>query len=112
MDCSEPCVFNEKVEWYEGKGFWFEYPVVECSKGKWVVKMPEGMRALCGGQEGFEYPSLSAAFDVEGRELGDQGRLYERFIISVLEKLAAQGRRFGALMLEPVVLGAGGMLLV
>ncbi|KAL2128451.1 hypothetical protein VTI74DRAFT_9177 [Chaetomium olivicolor] len=112
MDCSEPCVFNEKVEWYEGKGFWFEYPVVECSGGKWTVKVPAGMQHLCEGQEAFQFPSLSAVFDVGSRESSGGGRFYERSIKSQLVRLAAQGRKFGALMLEPVVLGAGGMLLV
>jgi dethiobiotin synthetase/adenosylmethionine--8-amino-7-oxononanoate aminotransferase len=112
MDCSEPGVFNEKVEWYEGKGLWFAYPVVEYRRGEWVVEVPEEMRHLCGGRERFRYSSLSAVFDVVTREQGQQGRIYEQFITATLERLAAQGRKFGALMLEPVVLGAGGMLLV
>ncbi|SPQ27126.1 bc58ca73-f959-41e4-8e78-16159de37723 [Thermothielavioides terrestris] len=112
MDCSEPGVFNEKVEWYEGKGFWFAYPVVEYRRGEWVVEVPVEMRHLCGGCERFRYSSLSEVFDVVSREQGPQGRVYEQFITATLERLAAQGRQFGALMLEPVVLGAGGMLLV
>jgi dethiobiotin synthetase/adenosylmethionine--8-amino-7-oxononanoate aminotransferase len=118
MDCSEPCVFNEKVEWYEGRGFWFEYPVVEyCGgRGGWVVKYSAEMMRDTDGDVGREssaaYPSLSAIFDVEGRDLSGEGRFYEEFITATLRRLAAQGQRFGALMIEPVVLGAGGMLLV
>lgn len=41
-----------------------------------------------------------------------EARVYEQFIRTTLESLAAEGRKFGALMLEPVVLGAGGMMLV
>ncbi|KAK4041223.1 pyridoxal phosphate-dependent transferase [Parachaetomium inaequale] len=116
MDCSEPCVYNEKVEWYEGRGFWFEYPVVEYCGGSWVVKYPEGMRdgdfAAAGGLSSSAYPSLSAIFDIEARESSGEGRFYEEWISATLRRLAAQGRRFGALMIEPVVLGAGGMLMV
>ncbi|KAK3304754.1 pyridoxal phosphate-dependent transferase [Chaetomium strumarium] len=115
MDCSEPSVYNEKVEWYEGKGFWFEYPTVECSQGAWRIKMPDGMREFGGdgtSTPGAAYPHLSAIFDVERREAAGEGRLYGRFIRTTLERLAAQGRKFGALIIEPVVLGAGGMLLV
>jgi dethiobiotin synthetase/adenosylmethionine--8-amino-7-oxononanoate aminotransferase len=118
MDCSEPSVYNEKVEWYQGKGFWFEYPTVEFSQGVWTVKIPDGMRELLVGDDeetstiGACYPHLSAIFDVERREAAGQARLYGRFIRTTLERLASQGRRFGALLLEPVVLGAGGMLLV
>jgi dethiobiotin synthetase/adenosylmethionine--8-amino-7-oxononanoate aminotransferase len=112
MDCSPPGVFNEKVEWYRGRGFWFGYPVVECRGGRWVVSgFPEGMAADSGCEE-MEFPSLGAVFDVEAREARGEGRCYEEFIQRTLEDLVAEGRKFGALMLEPVVLGAGGMLMV
>ncbi|KAK4127946.1 PLP-dependent transferase [Parathielavia appendiculata] len=112
MDCSAPGVFNEKVEWYRGRGFWFGHPVVECRGGKWMVSgFPEGMMREDGCGE-VEYPSLSDVFDVEAREARGEGRVYEKFIRRTLEELTGQGRRFGALMIEPVVLGAGGMLMV
>lgn len=101
MDCSEPGVFNEKVEWYEGKGAWLGSPGVRCEKGVWVV---EG---------GGEFKTLGDVFDVEGREKRGEGRGYEKEIRGVLEKLVGEeGKKFGALILEPVVLGAGGMHLV
>jgi dethiobiotin synthetase/adenosylmethionine--8-amino-7-oxononanoate aminotransferase len=113
MDCSEPGVFNEKVEWYEGKGFWFEYPVVEFTGGGWKVGfLPRTVVTGVGGSTESLYPSLSAVFDVEAREGRGEARGYEAFIRTTLERLAAEGRKFGALMLEPVVLGAGGMMLV
>jgi dethiobiotin synthetase/adenosylmethionine--8-amino-7-oxononanoate aminotransferase len=112
MDCSEPCVFNEKVEWYDGRGYWFKYPVVEFSDGSWRVRYPEEVRHLAGGRSGVAYASLSDVFNVEAREPREEGRFYEQVILATLKKLAAQGQRFGALMIEPVVLGAGGMLLV
>jgi dethiobiotin synthetase/adenosylmethionine--8-amino-7-oxononanoate aminotransferase len=112
MDCSPPGVFNEKVEWYRGRGFWFGYPVVECRGGRWVVSgFPEGM-IVNGGHEGVEYPSLGDVFDLEVREARGEGQCYEEFIRRTLEDLVAEGRNFGALMIEPVVLGAGGMLMV
>ncbi|KAL2200418.1 pyridoxal phosphate-dependent transferase [Corynascus similis CBS 632.67] len=119
MDCSEPSVFNEKVEWYEGKGFWFDYPVVEFRKGRWNVELPTEMHdsapttASGGlGHARYSYESLPDVFDLESREARGEARLYEEFITTTLEKLGAQGRRFGALIIEPVVLGAGGMLMV
>ncbi|KAK3997867.1 putative Adenosylmethionine-8-amino-7-oxononanoate aminotransferase [Cladorrhinum sp. PSN332] len=102
MDCSEPGVFNEKVEWYEGKGAWLDGSGVRCERGVWVVK----------GGEGREFGTLGEVFDLEGREGRGEGRGYERVIRGALERLSEEGRRFGALMLEPVVLGAGGMHLV
>jgi dethiobiotin synthetase/adenosylmethionine--8-amino-7-oxononanoate aminotransferase len=70
------------------------------------------MQHLDVGRRIASYPSLAAIFDVEYRESKGEGRLYEQFITTTLERLAAEGRKFGALMLEPIVLGAGGMLLV
>lgn len=103
MNCSEPGVFNEKVEWYEGKGAWLDAPGVRCERGLWVVK----------GGEGREFGTLGKVFDLEGREARGDGRGYERVIRRALERLTSEdGRKFGALILEPVVLGAGGMHLV
>jgi hypothetical protein len=43
MDASEPCVFNAKVDWYRGRGFWFDYPTFKLREGRWVVEPPKGM---------------------------------------------------------------------
>ncbi|KPM44232.1 Bifunctional dethiobiotin synthetase/7,8-diamino-pelargonic acid aminotransferase, mitochondrial [Neonectria ditissima] len=110
MDCAEPCTFNEKVEWYEGKGFWFDYPTVQCKKGKWVVDVPDSLKGDLGNGE--EFASVADVFDVEGREQAETCRKYEAYIHQTLETLQKQGRKFGALMMEPVILGAGGMIFV
>ncbi|KAF4971544.1 hypothetical protein FZEAL_9828 [Fusarium zealandicum] len=110
MDCAEPCVYNEKIEWYEGKGYWFDYPTIQCVKGKWVVDVPSALRDDLG--DGAQLNSISDVFDLESRLNSDDHKRYERYIESVLERLQAAGRKFGALMMEPVVLGAGGMIFV
>lgn len=110
MDCAEPGTFNEKVEWYEGKGFWFDYPTVRCAGGRWAVCVPEELKGQLG--DGREHASLSDVFDVEGRERRGEGAEYERYIVDRLERLQAEGQKFGSLIVEPVVLGAGGMVLV
>ncbi|KAH8663289.1 dethiobiotin synthetase [Ilyonectria robusta] len=110
MDCAEPCTFNENVEWYEGKGFWFDYPTVNCTDGKWVVDVPEGLKAELGSGEKF--PSVADVFNVEAREQDETCRKYEAYIEKTLKSLQKQGRKFGALMMEPVILGAGGMIFV
>lgn len=110
MDCAEPCTFNENVEWYEGKGFWFDYPTVNCTEGKWVVDVPEGLKTELGSGE--EFTGVADVFNVEAREQHDSCRKYEAYIEKTLETLQKQGRKFGALMMEPVILGAGGMIFV
>jgi dethiobiotin synthetase/adenosylmethionine--8-amino-7-oxononanoate aminotransferase len=37
---------------------------------------------------------------------------YKMYFRQVLKQLSRQGHKFGALMLEPIVLGTGGMTLV
>ncbi|OBR08841.1 Onanonoxo-7-onima-8-eninoihtemlysoneda [Colletotrichum higginsianum IMI 349063] len=109
MDSTEPSVFNEKVEWYNGKGFWFDYPSIMCKDGRWQVRVPEALREEL--DEGREFATLSDVFDVSLREAAQEARSYERYIIKVLGRLRDQGRKFGALVMEPVILGAGGMIM-
>ncbi|KAK4169615.1 putative Adenosylmethionine-8-amino-7-oxononanoate aminotransferase [Cladorrhinum sp. PSN259] len=104
MDCSEPGVFNEKVEWYRGRGAWLGAPGVRCEKGRWVVERGDGQT--------FTFSSLDEVFDLDTRAAKGEASGYGEQIRGILEGLHAQGRRFGALILEPIVLGAGGMHLV
>ncbi|OJD38104.1 adenosylmethionine-8-amino-7-oxononanoate aminotransferase [Diplodia corticola] len=110
MDCSEPGTYNEKIEWYRGKGFWFDFPTVKMTDSTWTVEIPAQLRDQLGDSTTFE--SLDDIFNVKARDRTKLGKLYEKFIVATLKGLQADGRKFGALMLEPVVLGAGGMLLV
>ncbi|OTA98657.1 hypothetical protein M426DRAFT_104409 [Hypoxylon sp. CI-4A] len=110
MDCSEPSTYNENIEWYSGKGVWFDYPNVKCVRGQWVVEVPEALRAELG--DGQAFGSLSDVFDIDSREAKEQQKAYERYIKGVLTDHVSKGKKFGALLMEPVVIGAGGMELV
>lgn len=110
MDAAEPCAFNEKTEWYQGRGYWFAYPTVLCVDGQWQTMVPRELAAHLGG--GQVFASLQDIFDVAAREARDEHLVYEAYIQNTLQNLCNQGHRFGAVLLEPVVLGAGGMALV
>lgn len=108
MDASEPCVYNKKVDWYRGRGYWFDFPTVKMSQGRWFVEPPVDLKEDFGPSEYFE--ELDDVFDLGTR--GHSPR-YEQYIERVLDSLVKeQGRKFGALVMEPVILGAGGMLFV
>ncbi|KAF9694523.1 hypothetical protein EKO04_007404 [Ascochyta lentis] len=108
MDASEPCVFNEKVDWYRGRGYWFDYPTFKLKNGRWVVEAPAGMEEEFGPAQ--EFTQQDNIFDLQAR--GRSPR-YEAYIEKTLDKLVReQGRKFGALVMEPVILGAGGMIFV
>ncbi|KAF2031569.1 PLP-dependent transferase [Setomelanomma holmii] len=108
MDASEPCVFNEKVDWYRGRGFWFDYPTFKLRKGRWVVEPPKDMDEEFGPTQYFE--TMESIFDFDFR---GQSPRYEAYIEKTLDKLVKeQHRKFGALIIEPCILGAGGMVFV
>lgn len=108
MDASEPCVFNEKVDWYRGRGYWFDYPTYKLKNGRWVVEPPAGMEEEFGPAQQFE--QQDDIFDFQARGHSPQ---YEAYIEKTLDRLVKdEGRKFGALVMEPVILGAGGMIFV
>lgn len=109
MDCSEPSTYNKKVEWYRGRGHWFDFPQVKMSQGVWRVEIPPSLKESLGSD--LEFPSLNTIFDLESRKESGAGKRYQAYIKSTLEDLIQrQGKKFGALIMEPVILGAGGML--
>ena len=109
MDASEPSVYNERVHWYKGRGHWFDFPQVKMVKGKWIVEPPKGMESEFG--EVTEFASLAEIFDIHARLGSSTGRKYSKHIEETLDRLINKERKiFGALVMEPVILGAGGML--
>ncbi|OJD16263.1 dethiobiotin synthase [Emergomyces pasteurianus Ep9510] len=109
MDLSEPSTYNKKVEWYRGRGHWFDFPTVKMVRGNWIVEIPAELKKSLGANA--EFPTLQSIFDLAQREKSETGRRYKTYIKKSLEKLVRQdGRKFGALIMEPVILGAGGML--
>ncbi|KAL8287398.1 hypothetical protein RQP46_003256 [Phenoliferia psychrophenolica] len=107
MDASEPNVYNEKVDWHRGRGFWLEPPIVRIENGKPIVSEAD-LRV--------EFGSLSEVYEVD-RRLAEGDALIEvyrtRIEREIGERLAVgDGIRFGTLILEPVVMGAGGMIFV
>ena len=111
MDCSEPSIYNEKVHWYQGRGYWFDFPQVKQKDGTWIVEPPAGMEEEFGSKTSFD--SLNDIFDIESRYLSSTATKYGEHIQSTLKRLVQEeGKTFGALIMEPVILGAGGMLFV
>ncbi|CDU26369.1 related to Adenosylmethionine-8-amino-7-oxononanoate aminotransferase [Sporisorium scitamineum] len=135
MDACEPSVYSEAVHWYRGRGFWFDPPTVEVRAGGEVtVSLCVGDKDLADrmrdrhvseqlstptGKEGkiFEqsYSSTQEVYDVEARLRNDNPlvEFYRKSIRDQLQQLTVQqGRKFGALVMEPLVMGAGGMIFV
>lgn len=116
MDACEPSVYSKKVDWYRSRGFWIDPPSVNVKDGKVTVQIPEEIRELASAApQETVFPSIQHVYDVETRlkESGGLATYYRSIIRSWLETLVLeQGERFGALVIEPIVLGAGGMIFV
>ena len=124
MNCSEPSPFNEKVDWYKPAGFWFNPPQLKMWRGVWEVELPESsteaVKKDCWASADqtnsprvFKFENLSDVFDFKAREGADHGKLYTEVIRCYLRELInKQKRKFGSLILEPIIMGAGGMIFV
>ncbi|WPG98042.1 Hypothetical protein R9X50_00082600 [Acrodontium crateriforme] len=105
MDCSEPSIYNKKVQWYTGRGHWIDFPQVKMQKGRWIVDVPDEFEGKLGERRSFD--SLDAVFDFEGR--AEDWKVYTNYCADMLSELERQGKKLGALVMEPILLGAGGM---
>ena len=110
MDCSEPSIYNKKVNWYSGRGHWLDFPQVKMRKGQWIVEAPEELE---NKHQAFSqhrtFDSLDQVFDFESRK--QDSAFYTEYCSRVIANLKSQGKKLGALIMEPIILGAGGMML-
>lgn len=136
MDACEPSVYSEAVHWYRGRGFWFDPPTVEMrAPGHITVSLhvsdqdtadrlrsrhlsPELAKTTpTQGEAIFEqtFASMQDVYNVEARLHNNDAlvEFYRSWIRDQIRQLTVeQGRKFGALVLEPLVMGAGGMIFV
>ncbi|KAI9454575.1 PLP-dependent transferase [Lactarius psammicola] len=107
MDACEEGVYT--CEWHNAKGYWFEPPSIGIKNGRAFVDVPS---AVARPQKKIEGEPLSWIYNVGARLDTPLAAAYRQHIDSTLEKLTASGAPLGALVLEPLVLGAGGMIFV
>jgi len=104
-------------EWHESKGFWFDPPSLMIQKGQIRITLPPSFRdhaSKCGvSEEDLTWigtrDSLNTAYDVERRLSTPLAQVYRDFIGRSLDNIKTE---IAALVLEPLVMGAGGMIFV
>jgi len=104
-------------EWHESKGFWFDPPSLTLQQGQIVITLPSSLQDLasrCGVNEKDltwigTRDSLSAAYGVDKRLDTALAQVYKEFIERSLDNIRTE---IAALVLEPLVMGAGGMVFV
>lgn len=105
MDCCEPSVYNRQVNWYRERGAWLEYPIVKQAQGQWIIEDLET------GDVVEKFNTLEQVFSLENRNRAIFDN-YKAKILKVIKTHLDSGKKFGALLIEPVLLGAGGMMAV
>ncbi|KAF8150737.1 PLP-dependent transferase [Crassisporium funariophilum] len=110
MDACEEGVYT--CEWHNAKGYWFDPPTIGIKDGEVFINVPPALSSS-GRSQDIKAQSLSWTYDVEARLQSTLARAYALFIKRTLEALENRGGpKLAALVLEPLIMGAGGMIFV
>ena len=112
MDVAEPSVFNKAQHpWYEPKALFLATPTLGFHNGDLKVSIPDF------DDQTVEFSSVEEAMDVEGRH---GSSLYKVYVESIQQQwdtyehcnVRSQRRKIGSVLIEPILMGAGGMKFV
>ncbi|DAZ99840.1 TPA: hypothetical protein N0F65_008583 [Lagenidium giganteum] len=110
MNVAEPSVFNEKQHpWYKPKAAFLKTPSLAFRGGKYHVEVKDEIAN--GVSTGETFTDFGAACSVD-RDGSSLAKTYRVYVNRVLDEAERDQTLVGALLLEPILIGAGGMILV
>ncbi|KAF9204845.1 hypothetical protein BGZ49_004800 [Haplosporangium sp. Z 27] len=110
MNACSPNLYNAQVTWYKAHGHWFSPPTVVFKDSQFQVTVPSEIT----NKEPLKITmdNLSSVF-TEPSAKDPRLEIYRKHIRETLTRLTqVEKRSFGALLMEPVLMGAGGMIWV
>ncbi|KAF9484363.1 PLP-dependent transferase [Pholiota conissans] len=110
MDACEEGIYT--CEWHESKGFWFDPPTVGIKDGEVLINIPASLASFSHSKT-VKAESIAWVYEVENRINTPLARAYAMYVTRALEALNQRGGPvLAALVIEPILMGAGGMLFV
>jgi dethiobiotin synthetase/adenosylmethionine--8-amino-7-oxononanoate aminotransferase len=139
MDCAASSPYNGRGQtpWYTGRGLFLEPPYLQLQRGEWQLQLPPWLQQAAGQRlPSSSWPASnsslaagSGVFDMQGRSTSQLQQVYQQQVAAAIDAFEQQQQqqqdsssssnkddsravRLGALLMEPLLQGAGGMLLV
>ncbi|KAI9916595.1 hypothetical protein PsorP6_017004 [Peronosclerospora sorghi] len=110
MNVAEKSVFNAKQHpWYRPEGVFLNVPTLALRDGAWVVSIDSEITGNGDAEETMS--SFNAAFDFS-RDQSALVDVYRKHVAHVIHRTEQDNIRVGCALLEPILLGSGGMILV
>ncbi|KAL3613916.1 Bifunctional dethiobiotin synthetase/7,8-diamino-pelargonic acid aminotransferase, mitochondrial [Castilleja foliolosa] len=108
MEAQAPSPYTGFLQqpWYSGRGLFLDPPTVSMCNGKWEVRFEKS------GHRCFSFSSRDEIFETS-RDSSVLASLYTSSILQELQLIIEQSHsHIGALIIEPVIQGAGGMEMI
>ncbi|TMW66724.1 hypothetical protein Poli38472_014036 [Pythium oligandrum] len=111
MNIAEPSVFNEKQHpWYFPEAAFLKTPSVALRDGRYVISLDPEISDV--DTSSGSLASLNDVFDLASRLSSPLAETYRGYVNDVIARTEGETSAVGTLLIEPILIGSGGMVLV